>query len=358
MIEYEKTHYQWPKMTLPYAIIHLQDCRSGFNPIFRAKARPTKAKFLRGFTLLEMLLVLALMGAMLAAMTVFVDSSGEQQKYVNTRIRLQQIKAAITTTQTTGGEPVVSGFVADMGRLPNNLQELIDLGGVNWDVHNISLSGATVSGVLGADVVVGQLWGGWRGPYLDTMPESTGPAFRDGWSNPDVDGDLENYGWKGYSSAVNTAITLQSFGLDGTLSGVGFSADYPAEIDKELVGQNAWTVSLSGVSFQVKIEGPPDASDSGLKLRLFYTKNGTIQPLISADDFSAVSGMLSQQYPASFDSSAKAAPIGKYAAVVVCPSGKVYDGNCDGDSTGPYSTYYFTLTPRAVLPITIPWNIY
>lgn len=314
----------------------------------------------KGFSLLELLLVLFIMGLMTATTMLMTGGVEDQVKYDETKRRMELIKRAIVgdTTRTVNGGPEISGFVADMGRLPTNIQELIDLGGLSWDVQNISLSGATVSGVLGTDVVIGQLWGGWRGPYLEVIPESTGRTFRDGWGNPNIAGDLENYGWKGYSTTLNTAITLQSFGLDSASSGVGYAADYPAEVDKELVGKDAWTVSLSGVSFQVKIEGPPDASDSGLKLRLFYTKNGTIQPLISADDFSAVSGVLSQQYPASFGSSAEAAPIGKYAAVVVCPTGKVYDGDCSGDSAGPYSTYYFTLTPRAVLPITIPWNIY
>jgi prepilin-type N-terminal cleavage/methylation domain-containing protein len=318
----------------------------------------------KGFSLLELLLVVSLLGMLALATTAMVDNTDDQQRFELTRTRLQQIKTAMIgdTSRTLNGEPMISGFVADMGRLPNCLKELL----VKEDCDPstpLPLADWTLLYFDGVDTSVpassvGQLRGGWRGPYLETMPETTGYAFRDGWANPNSGVPDNDYGWR--FSLAASAVSLQSLGKDGAEVGSDYAADYPDDANKEIFGPDNWTVSLSGVSFQVRVVGIPDVDapeGPGLKLRLFYIKDSVIEPLISDSDFSPVSGVPSQTFPITFGGGADSVPIGKYAAVVVCPDNTLYDGDCTSPSTTPYSTYYFTLTPRAVLPIEIPWNI-
>jgi|GEM_PF-1470730 len=82
----------------------------------------------QGFTLVELLTVMLLLVAMA---TITVKSVGQfsfDSRYQITADRYDKIKTAIlgNPNQTINGHPSVSGFVADMGRLPNCLRELID----------------------------------------------------------------------------------------------------------------------------------------------------------------------------------------------------------------------------------------
>lgn len=174
----------------------------------------------QGFTLLEMLLVIALLGMMALTATALVDNVDEQSRFDVTKSRLQQIKTAIVgdSTRTLNGEAEISGFVADTGSLPNCIRALIDGKCNDGDPEPLDWSLDPYA----------QVWSGWRGPYLQVSPESSGVTFRDGWDNPVIAGDA-NYGWKGYGVA-NEAVTLQSFGLDGVVSDGSlnvYNADYP-----------------------------------------------------------------------------------------------------------------------------------
>ena len=82
----------------------------------------------QGFTLIE---VLAVMLVLVAIATITVESSKDfvfQNRYQVTQDRYDKIKQAIigNPNQVVNGQPNISGFVADMGRLPNCLRELID----------------------------------------------------------------------------------------------------------------------------------------------------------------------------------------------------------------------------------------
>jgi len=146
----------------------------------------------QGFTLLEIVLVLFLLGLM-ASSTLFLTQNVEDQaKYEATKNRLNMIRTAIIgdTSRTINGRPEISGFAADMGRLPECLRELLspvdcnNVGLTTWDQDNDS-----------------QIWAGWRGPYLVGNSEISGQLhFRDGYGNSG-DGsaigsdDWQNSGW-------------------------------------------------------------------------------------------------------------------------------------------------------------------
>lgn len=313
----------------------------------------------RGFTLLEMLLVVFLMGMLALATTAMVDNADEQQRFETTRSRLQQIRTAIIgdSSRTLNGEPMISGFVADMGRLPADIEELVELpsAGMKWKARDIIHSG----------VVVGQLYGGWRGPYLDVMPSSgisAVRAFPDGWGYPVKAGHESNFGWN-VISGVN-ALSIQSYGSDGGVGGTSvYEVDYPAA--GNLVDANDWLVDFSGVvpAFKITINGNVDAT-SNLMLYVYYMKDGSISTTAEAfasTTFSAVSGVSTQVFEEDRATGANILPTGRLAAIVVCTSnGKVFDGNCDAEfpAPAPPNPFYFTLLPRAFTqPIPITWNI-
>jgi len=332
-------------------------------PIFPVRADLSR---FRGFTLVELLLVIFLLSSLALVTTLFVDNANEQYRFETTKTRLEQIRRAIIgdTSRTLNGQPEISGFAADMGRLPENLQELIELpvGAYEWGLESIAVSG-----------VVGVLPGGWRGPYLDAIQESGASgvrAYRDGWGNPDVTGDEANFGWvfklKKSDDTDTTdideavALTLQSLGVDGAVGQVDasnpYQADYPN--DGYRIALNDWALDLAGKSFNIHLNGVPASSTSDLKLHIYRLVNGEFKTenVYKSNPFAieSVSGVVTPPV-ATFDTTSRLLPIGTHAAAIVCSDDvTIYDGDCSGSANR--APFIFSLIPRSQLP-TIQWNI-
>lgn len=183
------------------------------------KIRPEHHASQAGFTLLELLLVVAILSSLALAATAFVDTKDNQERFEITRERLADIRhAAIGQPHlSVGGETVVGGFVADMGRLPNNLEELLSQ---PPDCDPVT----EVSDLCpwGFDETSG-IWRGWRGPYLNIMPSSDGNRkFLDGWGNA----------WGRFVVDTNGGLLVQSDGADGKPNPFD-SGQYAAQTDYE-----------------------------------------------------------------------------------------------------------------------------
>lgn len=329
-----------------------------------AEVLPVKVGFIRskysGFTLLELLVVIALLGAIsLASMTVIIDTH-DIDSLDATQKRWDEIRKAIIgdSSLTLNNSPMLSGYVVDMGRLPANLKELVEIGGQqSW--RPILLSSVTAG-------VTGELSGGWRGPYIYTA----GSAFlRDGWGNdndtlPNTDPDYlppENYGWNVTLSGVApdyTDIAVQSLGANRKLNpaDTDYDADFPIAAT-QLVNANEWLLTNATVNFTVVFNKPPTDGSSSLELRIYFIKNNAVEEEVSdAPQFSHLSSVVGVHTENVIITPLDPLPMGKYAAVVWCSvEGKVYDGDCVNPAIK--QPYYFTLLPSATLPITIPWNI-
>ena len=227
----------------------------------------------KGFTLIELMMGLTIMAVVGTVMLKSMSGLQDQSRYNQTVERVNQIKQAIVNVQTINGVPVVTGFVADMGRLPMCLEELLDgtcpetsswinsnfLGncltnGTPPSSTTTTYSTCTTSTPAGkwtpaTPSTSNNITSGWNGPYIQTSNDpTTNYAFSDGWGNTvnipaqdypttsfviKIANQYNNYGWI-YQPDTPTVgqVFLQSYGADGkpddTTTKVGsFEADYP-----------------------------------------------------------------------------------------------------------------------------------
>jgi len=225
-----------------------------------------------GFTLVELLVVMLILTALASVTLDFTKDFAFQGRYEVTKDRYEKIKRAIIGRPDVliNGQPDISGFVADVGRLPNNLHELLEdeFCSQRWKL----VSGVKVYyETSGACTTDGGTWNsitGWKGPYLTVKNDPLhDDAFNDGWANQDstlnqycsdpliLDETLctdagktwhegaagQNYGWSFTKTA--TEISLQSLGKDQAGGGSDYDADYPG--NQTAVRQNDWKIDLN-----------------------------------------------------------------------------------------------------------------
>lgn len=167
----------------------------------------------RGFTLVELVLVLVILAVLASAALNMVDIQVDQTRFESTQNTLGQIERAVLGAdyaRAADGSLVLSGFVADCGRLPYSLEELY--------VRPPSLIPTFASGSPIGDQQV-TLAGGWNGPYLQ-LPIG-GATLRDGWA-----ASFELFTSVGVLSGANEPVSiLRSLGRDQTVGGVDYDAD-------------------------------------------------------------------------------------------------------------------------------------
>jgi len=173
-----------------------------------------------GFTLLELIVVVAVLGLVTSLATDFVVNESNQKRFDVTKQRLAGIKYAIlgNPTHAVNGNPVVSGFYADVGDLPTKLTELV-YGCFDGSIGNSSIESACSS--------AGHTWiPGWKGPYLRNLQsDGSSLVFLDGWGNASSDG---NFGWIFDNTTLIGSLLIQSKGLDGNVGGLAlYESDFP-----------------------------------------------------------------------------------------------------------------------------------
>src|SRR5512140_131354 len=120
-----------------------------------SKVRQTSRLGRRGFTLIELVIVIVVLGIMAAfAVPRFVDI-GSSSKRTATLDEMNTLKRAIIGNPSTvaGGEYIDRGFEGDLGFAPSRLQDL----------------GKKPDSVASYDKLTRL---GWNGPYVDTSAGS------------------------------------------------------------------------------------------------------------------------------------------------------------------------------------------
>ena len=117
----------------------------------------------RGFTLLELVVVMAVIGILVAAVTPAVVQRIMDGRIEETRVEVQSLYDGMV------GKPTESrfGFVGDIGRLPSSLQELAQRGSLPVYTTNTTRN-------------VGM---GWRGPYVN-IGTSANDYLSDAFGHP------------------------------------------------------------------------------------------------------------------------------------------------------------------------------
>lgn len=334
-----------------------------------------KNKIQRGFTLLEMVLVLFLIGLMASATLMLTENVEDQAKYDETKRRMQMMRTAIVgdPSRTINGGPEISGFVADMGRLPKCVAELLEPGdeilpATDPKQYNSPCIPSEIITAWDIEPSTG-LGSGWRGPYIQVLSERSGDLrFRDGYGNSDAS-DAQNSGWAFDVSTATGTISLVSEGFDP----IGGTDPIT---ENELVVSADWEVELPvtvNVSFKNQSAGDLPIADENLVLRLYLSDLSTaidgdddINDYLVLDASSAISGIPKTK---SFTlTSTPTIPIGTRAYSIVCyeepATGNsddyvIFDGDCDaGNSTQSTNNIrIFSVVPRQSLNLNLDWLI-
>jgi general secretion pathway protein G len=148
------------------------------SPLFVRRSRaPARLRTTRGFTLLELLVVLVIIGLLAGLVGPRLFSRLDASKVQTADTQVKMLRSAVRTLQL------------DLGRLPTEQEGLNLLSSPPADAREAGL---------------------WRGPYLeDRLPQ-------DPWGQP------YQYGLQGQDSQP---FALWSFGADGKPGGTGDAAD-------------------------------------------------------------------------------------------------------------------------------------
>lgn len=313
-----------------------------------------------GFTLLEMVLVLFLIGLMASATLMLTENVEDQAKYDETKRRMEMMRKAIVgdPTRTINGGPEISGFVADMGRLPLCIAELIEPGVENLPVENPKkyASPCDASEIVEWHIDASTGLGfGWYGPYIQVLPERNGNLrFRDGYGNTDAS-DPQNSGWSYLADTSNARV--QSFGFDG-------SALYPsgtlATIDP-IVKQNNHLIDSNILIGRVRFLNLSNAIPSTpLKLKLNYPDGTSTPSFVFSNQFiidasTAVSGFSPQM---TFPVVSPHVSLGVRTIEVVCDDVNeyIYDGTCTNNTYTSFVNITISPTSQAT-EFNLLWDI-
>jgi hypothetical protein len=241
----------------------------------------------RALTLLELLLVVVILAALATAAVATLEQTDLQSRHDETRARAHQVADAIVgPNRTLNGTSQLSGFVADMGRLPVSLSELSSQGALASYVEDFGGS------AVGA---------GWRGPYVHADQDGT---FRDGWANGSGVTADPNFGWVVTVTGTPFAgFTLTSLGSDGAAGGTTWDA---ADVSTALLPDD-YLVRVSSWSVDVVFTNTGAATWSqNVRLRIYAPSSGGDASLASV-------------WPATA-AAADAAPFLSLASVVSVPS--------------------------------------
>jgi len=205
-----------------------------------------------GFTLVEAIVVIAILLILGGLLTPIVSSQLQNKKIEVTEEKLKKIKKAIIGDPSVVqfGQRTDFGYVGDVGNVPGALVDLIVQGTQpSWQFY--TNWGAYTDVLLGA---------GWRGPYLDptSYPNGKYESLLDGWGRDFV-----------YETPGGNIIRrIRSYGPDG-VSGTCGNDDICIDIfydeTQAFVQGNTWNECGVGVQYY--------------EIRIFYPSNGTLTSL-------------------------------------------------------------------------------
>jgi hypothetical protein len=294
-----------------------------------------------------MVLVLFLVGLMASATLMLTENVEDQAKYDETKRRMEIMRKAIVgdPTRTVNGGPEIRGFVADMGRLPSCVREILE------PHYCIDASGALAAWTIDTSTGIGS---GWRGPYVQVLAERNNELrFRDGYGNSDAF-DAQNSGWKIFDVS-GAELTLASDAFD-----LSSDADDVEAISSPLIVANDWQINRLYLNLinQNTSDALPSAADANINVRIYLSEP---TDYVTGDDnvntsltipVASIPPNSSKTYLFYFDSS-NVIPMGMHSYAVVCSDGKVFEGDCSAatDLSLPQDLHTVTFIPRQTMSL-------
>lgn len=138
----------------------------------------------RGLTLIELLVVLLVLAVLAGAAFQATTGAVNESRYEATRKSLESVETAVlgpADLRDDTGMPMVTGFVADLGRLPLAIEVAADEPLVLEELWRKPTATETYAIKTPAGDQEVRLATGWRGPYLRLGVG--GSELQDGWGN-------------------------------------------------------------------------------------------------------------------------------------------------------------------------------
>jgi prepilin-type N-terminal cleavage/methylation domain-containing protein len=227
-----------------------------------------------GFTLLELVIVLAILAVVTAVATREVGYVQDQHRFESSQRGLEELQEAVlglSSALPADGAPQAAGFVADMGRLPRTagttnllLSELWGNPGAPFDIRAAVSSNGVPVGEEDPQVLVP---GGWRGPYVRLRLGAA--TLRDGWGNAyssPLDATLADPDGAGYArlrdiadlplvSTGQEVRVIRHLGANGRrcLEDTGYDQDMAIAFSNEAV--------MAGLKGVVEVQGADSAAN-------------------------------------------------------------------------------------------------
>lgn len=224
----------------------------------------------KGFSLLELLVVLSIITILAGTVLVSVDGNGDQVRYDVTKQQYDSIRIAIIGNNSVSqtGSISVNGYIADTGSRPTKVSSLF----INPDTNNVTSGtypddefrsdrklwrdvGAEVSATDWNDGAAPsglRLKHGWRGPYLngdyviDSLDSSVAHFF-DSWGN-DWDANYDDDTASGIPEPGNISFFSNSKDqVVGNSDSDEYSKDYPSHAAQKVISNELFQVDLSSV---------------------------------------------------------------------------------------------------------------
>lgn len=261
-------------------------------PRFKTSFRQSASRTRTALTLLELLVVLVILAIVATVAVNSLQPRVESARFEQTQRQLNQVTDAILgprQARLPDGTPMVTGFVADIGRLPviqNSTNDFdqetgnrIDGGGRElselWsdqsglaETYPFQFRSGPQSPVDYSDV---QLPCGWRSPYLH-LPMGLN-SLRDPWNRPfevvtSSDGQVQSIVWNPIGSFSEPLINDVKNGMVTVTGAINFGQTVPSNIEITMLAPNPESSRTELVILADEDESPNTFSFSSVPIGL------------------------------------------------------------------------------------------
>ncbi len=279
-----------------------------------------------GFTLLEMVLVLLIMGMVASMSVAFIDNEDNQLRYETSLHKLTLLRDAVIKEREYQNQVLLSGFVVDNGVLPpsgSELQALIAMdgawnedGGNNWLAYTALtprykiLTGETYADVAGITVNKG-----YRGSYIASGLDSNN-SFNDGWGDTFTLATSANDLDLGYSAFGKPGVYGDGNDIDRDVNSFDWSVPLSTFTQVKVVNRTGTDIINPTYKLAMVIFRNDAVASADDRWHTFHATVDLSSATIIPDDNATVSG-LSWLDEDGNDASTERVPVGKVVIVLV-----------------------------------------